>query len=213
MTDLYDLLDASGTETTALRPPVPLDHTRSSADLLADDAGWLRHWSRAVNGTVVTLHDDALSLQLEARTNELKKRPLVDLLDECATRGFAWRDVARILKVSVPALRKWREGGGIDGAHRFTLSRLVAFCVIAESEHGVSDVAGWLEQPLVSRCPVTGLDLAADERFEDLLALASGQIAPESVLDEAQPGWRDAPDDGAEVFIAADGLPGIRITR
>ena len=114
--------------------------------------------------------------------------------------------------MSVPALRKWREGGGVSGEHSLEIARLCAFCAIAQNDHLVTqEVAAWLEQPILSGWSITGLDLVTEHRFEDLLELAAGQIGPEELLDRCVPGWREIERDTAEVFIAPDGAPGILV--
>lgn len=201
-----------GTSTTALPVEAPLNQTRTSADLLAEEVGFLRNRVRMVDGDVAAIHTSVLARQLGARTNELRKHDTVELLNSLADQGFAWRDIARIAGVSVPALRKWREGGGVSGEHSLEIARLCAFCTIAQNDHLLTqEVAAWLEQPILSGWSITGLDLVAEHRFEDLLELAAGQIGPEELLDRCVPGWRDIERDTSEVFIAPDGAPGILV--
>lgn len=41
---------------------------------------------------------------------------MASMLSDLAELGFAWRDIARLVKVSVPAVQKWRKGGeGLRG--------------------------------------------------------------------------------------------------
>lgn len=200
------------TSTTAFSPTPSLDQTRTSADALAGEVGLLRSQARFLGEDAANLHNGLLSRQLEARTNELRKQSPRDLLTVLAEHGFAWRDIARIVGVSVPALRKWREGGGVSGDHALAIARLAAFCAIAQDDHLVlQEVAGWLEQPIVSGAGITGIDLVAEHRYEELLEYASGHVNPEGLLDRLRPEWRQKLGDHAEVFISPDGMPGIRL--
>ena len=145
--------------------------------------------------------------------NELAKKPLNSLLEVLNSLGFSWQDIARISGVSVPALRKWRHGHSATGANRQRVAMVVAFCRIAEETYLIEDVAGWLETPLHPSAPITGLDLMAEQRFDLALELADTWMQdPESVLDRFEPGWKEKYASQVEVFVAPDGLPGLRLT-
>ncbi len=209
---MSDVLGEQETTTTALRPSDALDQTRTSADALAERAGFLRTQVRFAGTRAASVHSDALAIQLRDRTNEMRKRNPQELLNALAAEGFSWRDIARVVGVSVPALRKWREGGRLSAEHAVELARLCAFFDIAKSDHlPVHDAVAWLEQPLVPHCGVTGLDFAADHHYEVLLELAAGHVPAEELLDRYHPDWRNELTDDVEVFIASDGQPGIRV--
>ncbi len=88
---------------------------------------------------------------------------------------------------------------------------LVARCEIARGDR-IDDVAGRLEAPVAPAVPVTGLDLLASDRFDLVLwLLTSGGEGAEAVLDEFEPGWPEHYFSGVEVFVAPDGLPGVRL--
>ena len=78
-------------------------------------------------------------------------------------------------------------------------------------DHVVCDVASWMEMPLTPEVPVTGIDLAAAERYADLLDLAADHVTPEEVLDRWQPDWRTRYQSDFEVFESPDGDLGIRL--
>ncbi|MGH9044179.1 MAG: hypothetical protein ACRDVP_04980 [Acidimicrobiales bacterium] len=82
---------------------------------------------------------------------------------------------------------------------------------ILRVDHLVSDVAAWMEMPLVREAPTTGIDLAVDGRFGDLLDLATGHDSSEALLDRWQPDWRDNFTSEFEVFEAADGEMRLRM--
>jgi len=134
--------------------------------------------------------------------------------------GFSWRDIARMSSVSVPAIRKWRNGGSATAKNRKRVAEIVALCEIARVQYLIDDTAGWLETPLRSEAPVTALDLVAAQRFDLVLQLASDWVSepdnvadPEKVLDEFDPEWRQRYASTVKVFTAPDGLPGVQLTE
>ena len=173
--------------------------------VLADDT---RHQRRAEHDQVLEI------LETEVRIGSVRRarEPLGGLLDHLSDLGFSWRCIARVLGISVPALRKWRLGGRATGENRRRLATVVAFCDVARSRCHVSDVAGWLETPLHADAPVTGADLVAENRFDLILRLARDQGSdPEAVLDDFEPDWRDRYSSPVEVFAGPDGMPGLRL--
>lgn len=46
---------------------------------------------------------------------ERAKDSVASMLSDLADLGFARRDIARLVKVSVPAVQKWRRGEGVRG--------------------------------------------------------------------------------------------------
>lgn len=155
----------------------------------------------------------ALLQHLHKVTVELAKEPLTDLLDRLNSLGFSWQDIARASGVSVPSLRKWRSGSPASSDKRSRVASVLAFCRMAEENYGIEDAAGWLETPLHPSAPVTGLDLMAGERFDLVLELASTRRQdPKWILDRFQPEWREEYESQVELFIAPDGLPGLRLT-
>lgn len=79
------------------------------------DAGWRQIRQRLVGATrnAVRSHRLEYAARLAAATDQNVRRPVLSLLSELADRyGVAWSDIASMLRVSVPALRKWRKTGG-----------------------------------------------------------------------------------------------------
>ncbi len=216
---MADLITADRTRTSSTtEAPTQLSRTRT-IDELVEDVGHLRNVTRLVGHDVAEasrqvseVHHQAFQAQLNTKAREMAKRPATEMLDELAGRGFAWRDIARLVGVSVPAVRRWRQGESPTGPHLLAIARLLAFTEILRVDHLVSDVAGWLEMPLVPEAPLTGIDMAADGRFVDLLDLATGHETPEAALDRWQPGWHERSSSQFEVFEAADGELGLRPT-
>src|SRR4051812_29855046 len=97
------------TPTERLVPPA----TPTIQDL-CNRAGAVVTTTSALAGKVAELHTsavsssaDAESLRIGHQAQALAGRPLADLLDRLAGTGLAWRDIAALAGVSVPALRKW----------------------------------------------------------------------------------------------------------
>ncbi|MFF2816344.1 hypothetical protein ACFVT9_12570 [Kitasatospora cineracea] len=132
------------------------------------------------------------------------------MLDELSDLGFAWRDVARMLGVSVAAVQKWRRGDGVTGNNRRNIASLLAVCDMTTSHYGVDEIASWFEMPLVSGCPITPIDLYAQARPDLVFDYASGHSDPEQVLSNLDPEWREHSRSSFEVFEAADGELAIR---
>ena len=199
--------------------PPRLERTRTIQDVV-DDIGFLRNHSellvndsRNLHESIGRMHFDSLEEELRSVTVRHARERLPALLDRLSTLGFSWRDIAWICGVSVPAVRKWRQGESATGENRQRVARVVALCEIAAERYHIADVAGWLETPVHPEAPISGLDLMASERFDLVLALACEQPGdPEQVLDEFEPDWRVRYRSDVEVFTAADGLPGLRLT-
>ena len=157
-------------------------------------------------------HSDTLDAELRTVANERNKEPLGELLAKLSALGFSWRDIARIVGISVPALRKWRLGGTATGDNRKKLATLVAFCDIANTRFRIPQIAAWLEAPVHPEAPLTCLDMMAGGRFDLVLRLARDVSPdPQTVLDEFEPGWRERYASDVEVFTGPDGIPGLRL--
>ncbi|BDR52201.1 hypothetical protein KIM372_01080 [Bombiscardovia nodaiensis] len=58
---------------------------------------------------MTTIIDTAdFSIQSTNRVASISNQSMETLLEQISDLGFAWRDVARMLHVSVPAIQKWR---------------------------------------------------------------------------------------------------------
>ncbi len=198
------------TSATSVNPPHIDELTRLSPDVLADTAGFLRQGVGVLTQDVAQVHGDLLQIQLESRTEEAAKRSSVDLLAELADLGFSWTAIARIVGVSIPSIRKWRQGETATGENRRKLARLVALVGVLESDHLISDVASWLDIPLAGS-NFTGIDVLANGRLSDVVEYAAEHIESTELLDRSLPTWRDEPQSQFEVFQAGDGEPAIRL--
>lgn len=200
------LVPTGGIET---QPPLaPHYETRSS---YTRESSVLRRQVKGLTEDSQATHRNALRIELDDRSQRWARQATQEILLELRSWGFAWRDVARIIGVSVPALQKWRKGASPSGANRLKLARLVAIVEYVEDEFLINDVASWFEMPIRAGVHLTALDLLAQEREVLVIELASQQATPEKVLDEFAAEWRTKLVDNAfEVFTASDGSKAIR---
>lgn len=189
-----------------LTPPVPNleqveTRTRiSNAERIERDAGKQRR-------DAVEWHDKTLRSLLNHRADEKSRLGLSGLLAELtAGRGLGWSSIARLVSVSVPAVRKWRQGGDITPPRLHALARLTAFLELVEAE-SVSDAAAWLSLPLdddqASELACKS-DVYIAGGFVDLLAYAKGYISRAELLSRTSP-QRYSRSGEAQVVRAADG--------
>lgn len=171
----------------------------------------LRSDSNDLHAEIVDGHTGLVTKKLDGDAQELAKRGVTDLLTTLADEGFAWTDIARLVGVSIPAVRKWRTGKPATGDNVLQLARLVALVAWLREEQMVSDVASWLEVPIVPEAPITRMDLLVDGQRDLLIRSQVGdELTPVAVLDEFAPGWHERYRSDFEVFIADDGQRSIR---
>lgn len=212
-------IDDAPTGASVGHAPPRVERTRTIQDVV-DDIGFLRNRSELLvndsqdlHESIGRLHSDGLEQELRSTALRVAQDRLPALLDRLSTQGFSWRDIARVCGVSVPAVRKWRQGESATGENRQRVARAVALCEIAEERYHIADVAGWLETPVHPEAPLNGLDLMASERLDLVLQLARDQPGdPERILDDFESDWRVRYHSDVEVFTATDGLPGIRLS-
>jgi hypothetical protein len=178
---------------------VRLANLRDRAHLLVSDVAKENH---RVQGL-----DLLVSAEAKAR------RGVPALLEELAVnRGMSWSAIARLVGVTVGAVRKWRHDGATTGAHRRALARLTAFLDVLE-HFAIDDPFGWLEMPLVDGYTVTGLDIYQARHENALLDYASHRIDVAELLTQYDPNWRVSYRTDFEVFEAGDGQLAIRNRR
>jgi hypothetical protein len=153
-------------------------------------------------------------LKLDERTTERARTAPTQALEQLADYGFAWRDIARVVGVSVPAITKWRKGAGVTGENRLKIARLLALIDML-SERFIDEPASWLEMPITEGVGLKGMDLLERGRYDLVLDLASkhtGDGTTEYVLNEIDSNWRDNFVDNAfESFVADDGVVSLRL--
>jgi hypothetical protein len=213
--------DRSVTDTTATSSQVhalpAVERTRTSGELLAEvaavaeHAGHLRARARLLSEDTGQAHRDSLDLLVGARTAERARSGLRTLLATLNDFGFAWRDIARLLHVSVPTIRKWRTGENATAEHRNAAARLVAVCEIIAESCMIEDIASWFEIPLLEGAGITTLDLYEAGRIDLVLEHAHQHRDTTEILDDFDSEWRTRTSSRFEVFDAPDGQPAIRV--
>ena len=197
---------------TPFAPQEEITRTRTSREFKADAEILHR---RAVDLTTDTaeLRRSALVQDLADSTEEAARKAPEELLDEISDSGMSWRDVARILGITVPAIQKWRRGGTITGSNRLKLGEVAALLGVLE-RNMINQGVSWLEMPVKQGVGLTRLDLWAAGRKDLLLELISddaSRTSPDGVLDTFNPNWRtELVDNAFESFVAGDGAVSVR---
>lgn len=179
------------------------------ASNLASQIAFLREENAALGNDIAHTHHRSFRAQLDMRIGELSQQNPQELLTYLAEQGFGWRDVARMVGVSIPALRRWRQGDRLTGAHRRAVAQLASFVQVLIEDQLVFDPASWLEVPIVDEAPISGADFYAEGRLDLIYDLVTGHASPEAAMDEAYPDWRGRFRTDWKVEIAEDGLPSI----
>lgn len=213
---MTDTMNPDQTLAPGFAPPAAFAVSRTrtieeAANDLADYAGHLRNLTEIVTGDVTKIRHRSVRHQLNTRVETLLPRKPTELLDELADLGFGWRDIARMVGVSVPALRRWRNAELPTGENRRAIAQLLAFAQIISEDHMVFGPASWMEVPVVEGAPTTRIDLYAAGHLDVVLDLATQHCTPEAAMDAAEPGWRDRYRSDWETAIGADGQPYIRL--
>jgi hypothetical protein len=203
----------SGTAGTLLTKPALPSETKISGLLAATDEAASKRRNADVDlRRAGMVHRSRYLDQWHMRAKKWAEKPASEMLQSLYTSGFSWRDIARLLEVSVPAVQKWRNGSKVTTKNLTRLRDFMAGYDMVAAHLIEVDVASWLDVPLMSDVPITPLDLWSFTNpvlfFE--YALAS-DVRPEAILDEYDPDWRAKyRDDGFETFIGTDGRMGIR---
>lgn len=194
--------------------PAALLMTSTETSPESIDAGW-RQARQLVEGARTRVGQDhraVYSGRLASATERLSRASVLDLLSELSeTHGVAWADIASMLEISVPALRKWRKaGGGTSPENHRNLAALTAFFSLLAGI--LSAPAKWMSMPLVDGYNVRPTDLYTPSSAPVLLDLAAGNagVTATAVLDSIDPDWRDRWRSRYEVFEAADGELSMR---
>ena len=188
-----------------------LSDTQMMASRLTEDVGGGRNEVRVLHEQYGDLHQRSHDVEWRAATAARAKSGVNTLLNDLAGLGFAWRDIARLVGVSVPAVQKWRIGEKASGESRKRLASLLAACDIIADHYMVEEIASWFEVPLSSSAPITPIDLYADDRADLVFEFASGHSDPEALLTQFSPDWRELYRSDFEVFEASDGNYSIRV--
>ncbi|WP_239346337.1 hypothetical protein [Frankia sp. CiP3] len=201
---------ASGTAAAEITPPPSIEETRTVAAVLSDDVGFHRSQARHLHGEYDALHKRTHHTEWVVRTTERCRESTQELLRELADLGFAWRDVAQLVGVSVAAIQKWRRGEGTTGENRQKAASFLAACDLITEHFLVQEIASWFEVPVQMGVPLTPIDIWAGGRPDLVFEYASGYSDAEVVLTAWDPNWRERYRSDFETFRAEDGKRSIR---
>jgi len=191
-------------------PAPAVSATRTATRILTADDGLGCAQVHVLRNGVDDVHQRSHEVEWRTLSAERARSSTTALLEELAALGFAWRDVAKLVGVSVPAVQKWRRGEGATGENRARMAGILAACDLIAEHYLVEDLAAWFEVPLVVGVPVTPLDLYAAERLDLVFEHAMGDVDPERVLAAFDPDWREHYRSEFEVFRAEDGELSLR---
>ncbi|MBT2551265.1 helix-turn-helix domain-containing protein [Arthrobacter sp. ISL-65] len=200
----------SGTATPSFTLPTIDMPTRISALEHTERTGNLVTKVTRLNNDVRETHVEALTHEWRVLTSQRAVGRVQDLLQVLADQGFAWRDIARMLGVSVPAIQKWRKGEKASGENRHRIASLVAAQDLIASKGRIQEIESWFEMPVTEGIPVTPIDLWASGETFLVLEYASGHLDPEEALTRFDPSWRTTYESPFETFRGEDGQMSIR---
>ncbi len=187
-----------------------LSETQTSSRLLTQDIGFGRRQVKDLGERFGALHDRSFFAEWRTRTAERGRSSSAEMLDVLADLGLAWRDIARLVGVSVPAVKKWRRGDGVTGENRRKIASLLALCDLIEDHYMVSDIGSWFEMPIVADVNFAPLDLYENNRADLVFRFASGHDDPERIMTDYRSDWRTSMVSEFETFRSADGSLSIR---
>lgn len=200
---------STGTDAGGIRdytiPPIGT----AALSIQADD---LRTRTDLVGEQVQDLHGEVRDSDLRQRTLNKSRFGVPALLDELAyERGMSWTNIAEVAEVSVSAVRKWRKGGDASPDVRKRLAKFAALLDTLELKGVIEDPANWIEMdlPLPVGYYIRPIDLYLNGHDLALLDIAEHRRPVEYVLDDVEPGWREARSQ-FEIFDDTDGMRSIR---
>ncbi len=184
---------------------------RESRSLLAEQKAAVREVSRVADDRR-EWHETTVRALLSERADTKARQGLIGLLGELTdVRGLGWSELARLVGVSVPAVRKWRNGGDVTPPRMLALSRLAAFLELLAVE-GVQDPAAWLSLPLDDPADgTTKSEIFTAGHAPALLLYAKQELSQKELLERA--GLATSPPSRNQLVMAEDGYLSIVSTK
>jgi len=199
------------TASTLLVPPAKVSETNIDALVQTQAAYAARQRTHEQHSEAVENHQSNYLGEWQQRVKSHSERSHEDMLSSLWASGLSWRDIARLLKVSIAAVQKWRSGEKM-AAKNFARLRdfMAAYDTVAAHKPGV-DIASWMDVPILTDVPVTPRNLWTDGDPNTFFEYALGDLKPEAALDVFDSEWRQRyRDDGFESFVGEDRLLSIR---
>ncbi len=209
---LWDGSDRGTSGTGITQPPIT-SRTRSIALSRTEDFIELRNRVGQLSAEIGEKHQDSYEHEWQVLTQQRVTSRPTKLLSDLADLGFSWRDIARMVGVSVPAVQKWRRGENVTGPNRHKLARLLAACDFIVAHFHAEDVGQWFETPIVNSAPTTPIDIWADQKELLVLEYATQALTPEQTMDSFRQNWREQFRSNWETFEAEDGNLSIRAKK
>lgn len=206
--ELEDDFGTAGTSVARALIPAP---TRTAAALLTEDANDLRHRVKTLSVDAGDAHRRTYQHEWSVLTQQRQAQNPVQLLNELAEEGFAWRDVARLVGVSVPAVQKWRKGDRLSGDNRYKLSSLLAARDFIANHYYADDIASWFEMRIIDGASVTPIDLWTAGQPLLFFEYVTRHLTPEETMNNFDPEWRQHYRSDFETFRDSDGNLGLRM--
>lgn len=205
-----DLVD-TGTVGADIALPPSIPATETVATLVTETLGYRRREARVRHQDADVRHLQSHFDEWVLRTSRRGRSSPTEMLEELSELGFAWRDVGRLVGVTVQAIQKWRRGAGLSGESRHRIASVLAASDLVAKHYGIQEVASWFEMPLLRGVPVTPIDLWDARRPDLIFEYASGHTDPEQILTTWDPDWRERYRSDFEVFRAGDSHLSIRL--
>lgn len=207
----FELDTDQGTGSTGVERPRRPSMTMAT---ITQEYGRLRDETAILDADVGADHRAAQMKTLELLARDRARGDVVTLLDVLSSdRGIGWSDIARLVGVSVQAVRKWRRAEPVSGENRLAVARVVALLDMLSNEVPVQDPAGWLDIPVIEGYALRHLDLYRLGRPDLLLDLAQLRVSPEAAMAELGPDWHERYALDHEVYDAEDGQRSVRARR
>lgn len=205
--------EEQGTAADSIARTVTPDATRMVAVLLTEDADQLRHRVHSLNTDVGETHQKIYESEWSFLTQQRGAQSPVNVLNELGDLGFAWRDIARMVGVTVPAVQKWRRGERITGPNRLRVASLMAACDFLGAHYYINDedLASWFEMPLTEAAPITPIDIWASGMHRVFFDYATRHATVDETLAKFDPEWRERFRTDIESFRDSDGDLGLRM--
>jgi transcriptional regulator with XRE-family HTH domain len=209
------LVEASPRRQTASEavntPDIVREANQTASTILTTQADDLRLRTSLLQTRVEETHETAYVAEWEHRTRQRLALGTTTMLAELADRGFAWRDIARLVGVSVPAIQKWRKGGATTPENRRRLAAMSAACDLIERHRSVVDIAQWFDVPLKEGVSISPIDLWSAGQHVLVFEYALEHSGADTILDRFDPEWRERYASDYETFDAGDGQLSIRM--
>lgn len=214
-----ELFEQPGTESEQINKSTYADLAIRTGRV-AKEAAMLTDRADRTAGEIHQLHAEALGQALETLALDLEADGLPELLGTLTDEfAFSWSTLARCIRVTPTAVRKWRRGDEPARENKQRVARLLAFSkLLHEIDPRIQDAGDWLEGLVSAASTLTRADLYRIGAGVDLLRMARSvvragpdNLRPEDLLDHYVQGWRRrfGTDERVGLRWDDDGMPSI----